>query len=733
MFWYDAKESAKSNEKRRVTTPLLLQSHATECGAACLGSVLAYFGRWVPFTELRDRCEVSRDGSTAAGISRAAKHYGLECKGRSAQVHQLRKLPLPLVLFWEFNHFLILEGFDRQRFYLNDPSTGRRKLSAEEFGSSFSGIVLQFNPGPEFQRGGVRPNILQRIPLWLPGARGALTYAIACGLMLAVLALVTPAALGIFVDRVLGENEPWGMLVAGVMAAAAILVYGLTWLKQRCLQRLAIRISVIFGNRCLSQLLRLPVEYFNHRFVGELTVRVLSIDKIAKGLSEHFLGVLIEIGMSTVFLAVMLAYDPALALIVLGLAMMNAALVREITRIRTDESHALRREQGLLVGVGTLMLNQADRLRMTATDDRFFSRWSGHQARELAARQRFSELSHVNAGLPVLFMVLGNVAVLAFGATQVMTGDLTLGALVAFYIVAAMFLEPIGRFVGFADERQALETDMQRLDDITETPEDPGLTRRRQASEAIATFNGRLRLAGQVELRGVTFGYNRGRPPLIKDFNLAIKPGQRVAVVGPSGSGKSTLSRLVSGLYQPWSGEILFDGRPRHEISEEVLSRSLSMVDQDIILFSSTVRENITLWNPAFPDDDVVTAARDACIHEEILSRPLGYATQVEENGGNFSGGQRQRLEIARALVGNPTVLILDEATSALDGATEESVDDALRRRGCSCLIVAHRLSTVRDCDEIIVLDKGVETQRGTHDELMTDETGLYYRLVQEG
>ena len=733
MFWYDAKESAKSNEKRRITTPLLLQTHSTECGATCLGSVLAYFGRWVPFTELRDKCEVSRDGSTAAGIARAARSYGLECKGRSVHVHQLRNMPLPLILFWEFNHFLILEGFDRKHFYLNDPATGRCKVSAEEFGTSFSGIVLQFNPGPEFQRGGVQPNILQRIPVWLHGAWGGLAYAIACGLMLAVLALVTPAILRIFVDRVLGENAPWGELVAGVLAAAAILVYGLTWLKQWCLQRLSIRISVIAGNRYLSQLLRLPIEYFNHRLVGELTVRVLSIDKIAKGLSEHFLGVLIEIAMSVVFLAVMLTYDPTLALIVLGLAVLNGVLVRVITRIRTDESHALRREQGLLVGVGTLMLNQTDRLRITASDDHFFSRWGGHQARELAARQRFSELSHVNAALPGLFMVLGNVVVLAFGATQVMAGELTLGALVAFYIVAVMFLEPVGRFVGFADERQALETDLQRLDDITETFEEPSLTRQRQASEALATFNGRLRLAGQVELRGVTFGYNRGRPPLIKDFNLVIKPGQRVAVVGPSGSGKSTLSRLVSGLYHPWSGEILFDGRPRHEISGEVLSRSLSMVDQHVILFSATVRENITLWNPAVPDDDVVDAARDACIHDEILSRPLGYATQVEEDGGNFSGGQRQRMEIARSLIGNPTVLILDEATSALDAATEESVDDALRRRGCSCLIVAHRLSTVRDCDEIIVLDKGVEVQRGTHDELMTDETGLYYRLVQEG
>ena len=723
----------KARAKRRVTTPLLLQTHATECGAASLGSVLAYFGHWVPFIELRGRCEVSRDGSTAASIARAARSYGLECKGRNAHVHQLTNMPLPLIVFWEFNHFLILEGVDRKHFYLNDPAMGRRKLSTEEFSAGFSGIVLQFNPGPEFRRGGVRPNLLQRILPWLRDSWDALAYAFGCGLLLAVLALVTPAIMSIFVDRVLGENEPWGSLLAGVLAAAAILVYGLTWLKQWCLQRLSIRISVVAGNRCLSRLLWLPVEYFNHRLVGELTARVLAIDKIAKGLSEHFLGVLIEITMSVVFLAVMVAYDPTLALIILGLAMLNSALVHGLTRIRSDESQTLRREQGLLVGVGMLMLNQTDRLRMNAQDDSFFTRWSGHQARELGARQRFSELSHVNEAMPNLFVMLGSAAVLIVGATRVMTGDLTLGALVAFYIVAVMFLEPVGRFVEFADERQTLETDMQRLDDILESPEDPVLTSRHEASEAIATFNGRLRLTGHVDLRSVTFGSNRGRPPLIKDFNLTIKPGQRIAVVGPSGSGKSTLSRLVSGLYQPWSGEVLFDGRPRHEIPEEVLSRSLSMVDQNGVLFSATVQENITLWNPAFPDDDVVDAALDACIHDEILSRPLGYATPVDQDGNNFSGGQRQRLEIARALVGNPTVLILDEATSALDAVTEEYVDDALRRRGCSCLIVAHRLSTIRDCDEIIVLDMGVEVQRGTHDELITDETGLYYRLVQEG
>ena len=644
---------------------------------------------------------------------------------------RLKQMPLPMILFWEFNHFVVLEGFDRRWFYLNDPATGHRRVSAEEFDAGFTGVALKLSPGRAFQPGGVPSGLTRRLPAWLGGAWGALAWAVVCGLMLAVLALTVPFTASLFVDGVVGDGEPWGFLLATMLVGAAVLVYGLAWLKQRILQRLAIRISIIFGNRSVSQLLRLPIDYFSHRLVGELATRIQSIDRIARGLSERFLGVLIDVAMSAVFLAVMVAYDLLLALVILTLALLNALLLGLIARARSDKATALRREEGLLAGIATVMLHQADNLRMTAAEDRMFARWGGHQARELAARGQHTELSNLIAAGPGLFAILGSAAVLAFGAPKVISGEWTLGALLAFYLVATMFLEPIGRLVEFAHERQTLLTDMQRLDDITETPVDPHFARRAEASHAIATFNGHLRLTGHVELRGVTFGYNMNRPPLIDDFSLVFEPGQRVAVVGPTGSGKSTLSRLVAGIVHPWSGEVLFDGRPRHEIPDEVLSRSLSMVDQRVVLFSATVRDNLTLWNTAVLDDDVVAAARDASIHDEILRRPLGYATQVDEGGSNFSSGQQQRLEIARALVGNPTVLILDEATSALDAATEAHVDDALRRRGISCLIVAHRLSTIRDCDEIIVVDKGTAVQRGTHDELISDTSGVYHRLVR--
>ncbi len=724
--------SGSRSRARRVTTPIQLQMHASECGAACLGSVLGYFGRWVPLNELREKCEVSRDGSSAASIARAARHYGMECKGLSLRAETLEKLPLPLILFWQFSHFVVLEGISNQHYYLNDPATGRRTLTTEEFIKNYSGIALRFTPQDDFKQGGEWPSLFKQLKTLLAGTWNVLTGVVACGFMLTLMALAIPISLGLFVDEVLSQHGSWLGVVASLIGGG-LLVYMLSLLKHRFLQRLGVRIAVSGSERSLTKLLRLPVEFFEHRLVGDLTDRVGSIDRVAKNLTAELLVLVVDMALSAVFVVAMFVYDPILTLIVLLLGLTHILLAHFLNSLRRIRSQAMRREQGLLVGVGMQMLSHADNLRMTGADDRFFARWSGQQSRELYARQRYAELSTINSAFPDLIATLRTMAILVFGGAMVLAGDMTLGALVGFYILAEMFLEPIGRFLGFADKRHALETDLQRLSDVTSAAIDPVFERRLAHSESIATFKGRLQLAGRIELRDVTFGYNTSRPPLIKNFNLTINPGQRVAIVGPSGSGKSTLTRLVSGISQPWSGEILFDGNPRNEIPEEVLRRSISMVNQEAVLFAASLRDNITLWNSAVPDKVIVSATRDACIHDEILLRTQGYATEVEEGGANFSGGQRQRIEIARALVGNPTILILDEATSSLDAATEEDVDDSLRRRGVTCLIVAHRLSTVRDCDEIIVLEEGEAVQRGTHDELVADLEGTYYKLVKSG
>ncbi|MYB34961.1 MAG: ATP-binding cassette domain-containing protein [Gammaproteobacteria bacterium] len=728
-----ARRKNKRKRKQRVVTPLVMQMHMTECGAACLSSILAYFGCWVPLSELRNLCGVNRDGSTAAGLVRAARLYGLDCSGRSVNARHLLDMPLPQILFWEWKHFLVLEGFDGKRVFLNDPAMGRRVLSLEEFEAGFSGITLVFKLTPDFQPGGKPPGLFQRLPVWFQGSGSSIAYLLLSALMMAVLVLLAPITVGLFVDHILIGTGQWGLLAAGILVVVAILVYFLSWIKQQCIKRLTVRMSILIGNRILTKLFRLPVEYFQHRLTGDLTNRIMSIDKISRGLYSDFIGLLIEATMSTVFLIALFYFDTTLASIILGLVILYGISTSIVERMRHDANVVLRREQNVLTSEGMLMLQQADNLRMTATDDNFFSRWSGHQARELRARQHFAEFGYINSATPGLFMILAHAAVLAVGANQVIAGQMTLGSMTTVYILAGMLFISIGRFPELTDGWQTISLGLQRLEDIMESEEDPRFRNHDTRDNTTATLNGRLKLSGYLELRGITFGYDRGRPPLIKDFNLVIKPGQRTAIVGKSGSGKSTLTSLVSGSHEPWSGEILFDGLPRENIPLQVMIRSLSMVSQEPFLFSATIRENITLWNYAVPDNILVQAARDACIHDRILSCADGYATQVDEGGGNFSGGECQRLEIARALASNPTILILDEATSALDSSTEKSIDDAIRRRGMSCLIVAHRLSTIRDCDEIVVLDEGVAIQRGTHEQLMAEVDGLYLELVQSG
>ena len=718
--------------RRRVRTPLLLQLEDAECGAACLGIVLAHFGRWVSIEALREACAVSRDGCDAADIARAAREYGLEAGGWRKEPRQLPAMAMPLVLFWDFSHFVVLEGRRRGRWCINDPAGGHRTIDDDEFDRAFTGVVLSFRRGPQFRPGGVRPGILHRLWPWLRDARAPLAFALVCGLLLALPVLALPYLLGVYVDHVLSGREPtWAAPVIGAVAASGALVFLLTWLRQRALRLLSVRISIAHADRFIRRLFNLRMRFFTHRLAGDLTSRMQLIDRVAAVATGQFVGVAIELVTSLVFLALMALYDPVLAAIVAVLGAASAVLMRLLSRLRAYENRRLGVEQGKLHGIGMYGMHAIDTLQAMSAENDFFSHWTGYQARELLARQRFVELGHVIAALPTLFLILGNAAVLGLGGWRVMSGDMTLGMMVGFYVLAANFLQPIGRFAQFADLFQILEADLHRLDDIYDAPEEPYL--RAGADRPAArnpAFARRLRLDGQIELRGVTFGYKSGGEPLLHDLSLTIRPGQRVAVVGPSGSGKSTLAALVAGIYRPWSGEILFDGHPHDEIPRDLFTDSVSLVDQRIFLFAATVRENLTLWDPETPDPALVAAAGDAAIHDEIMARSGGYDARVEEGGRNFSGGQRQRLEIARALVTDPSVLILDEATSALDPVTEVRIDHALRRRGCSCLVVAHRLSTIRDCDLIVVLDRGREAQRGTHAELVA-EGGRYRELFE--
>lgn len=734
------KPAGRRPRGRRVRTPTVLQMEAVECGAASLAIILGYHGRFVPLEVLRKECGVSRDGSKASNVLKAARKFGLEAKGYKKEPDELREIKAPFIVFWNFNHFLVVEGFRGDRVYLNDPAAGPRAVTAAEFDESFTGVVLVLQPGKDFQKGGEQRGLRDALRTRLPGARLALVYVVLAGLLLVGPGLLVPAFGRILIDDILiGGSRRWVGPLAIAMVATALLRALLTYLQQRYLGRLETKLALVSSAKFLWHVLRLPVEFFQQRSAGDISSRVGTNDKVAGLLSGQLASTVLSLITLVFYGALLLFYDALLTLVGVSLALLNLVAMKYVARRRVDENRRLLQDYGKLMGLSMGGLQLVETLKATGSEGDFFARWAGYHAKVVRAEQRLGSLSQWLGAVPPLLSAINNVAILGFGALRVMDGKMSIGLLIAFQSLMSSFIAPVNQLVGLGGTLQEVEGDLARLDDVLRNPIDRRLSEaeaaeqeraQRSTDPEEALLAETQRLEGAVELRGITFGYNPLEPPLIQDFNLVMKPGARVALVGGSGSGKSTVAKLVAGLYEPWKGEVLFDGKARGAYPRSALCNSVAVVDQDISLFEGSIRENITLWDRTIPDAAVVQAARDAAIHDDIAARSGGYDQPVEEGGRNFSGGQRQRLEIARALVGNPSVLVLDEATSALDPLTELSVDRNLRRRGCTCIIIAHRLSTVRDCDEIIVLDRGKIVQRGTHAE-MIGKDGPYARLVK--
>lgn len=727
------KQTVQKSQRRK--TPTVLQMEAVECGAAALGTILGYHGRTVPLAELRQVCGVSRDGVTAASVLKAARSYGLEAKGFKKSLERVMQLPPPFIVFWHFNHFLVVEGFTHQWVYLNDPATGPRRITYEEFDEGYTGIVLTFDRTASFEPGGQSENLVLSLYDRLKSSTGILLLAIITGFFLVIPALVLPAVSRTFVDSVLvgGRLEWVPYLLLGLLVIAVTQGW-LTALQRQYLRSLRIKLAVGMTSRFVWHVLRLPVGFYAQRFAGEIANRIRLNDEVASVLSGRLTTTVISFLLLLFYMAAMAQYDLLLTAITVSFAIVNVVILQWIGRQRTDANLRLSQDRGKAAGVAIAGLQNIETIKASGLESDFFARWAGYYTKSINAQQALGLTNQTLGVLPSLLSALSNLALLTVGGWRVINGELSIGMLVAFQLLMVSFQRPVNRLVRFASALQTLQGNLQRLNDVLANDVDRQLQAEARSPAQYSQPNPDIphRLTGSVALKDIAFGYHPLEAPLIDNLNLTIQPGQRVAFVGGSGSGKSTLAKVIAGLYEPRSGEIYFDNIPRSQIPRDVLTNSIAVIEQDILIFEGSIRDNLTLWDTTIPTVDIQRAAQDAAIADVIIAQPQGYDSQLLEGASNLSGGQRQRLEIARALVGNPSILILDEATSALDTETEKRIDQNLRRRGCTCIIVAHRLSTIRDCDEILVLDRGKIVQRGTHQSLW-DEGGRYRQLIQQG
>ncbi len=731
--------SAKQPVIGVVRTPTILQMEALECGAAALAMVLAHYGRWVALEELRVLCGVSRDGSKAVNLLKAARTLGLKAGGKRQEPADLAQLPVPAILFVNMNHYVVFEGVTKDGFQLNDPASGRRTVSPAEFDGMFTGLALAFEPTPDFQPGGTPPAILPGLWALARQTRWPLALLTAAGLLLALFGILQPGLQRVYLDRILIEQlDGWVWPLIGVLAILVPVIAVLTWLQQRLMAAITAKLAIALSSRMVWRVLRLPVLFFSQRYAGMISNRVALADQLVLSLTQGLSQILTSLALLLLLVALMLQYSMPLTLIAVGLALGNALLFRHMSKALGEASEKVSMQ---LVNMGSKAmqgLRMMETLKSTGTDEVFFSQWSGLQTLFINAQQDIAQREALLAALQVWLASLTAAAVLVIGGYYTMTERFSIGMLVAFSTITILFNQPVNQLVSLAGMLQQTKGLLAQVDDTLRYPpaREFDQARTAEADSPPSVPAGRVataplrRLSGAVQLEALSFGYAPLEPPLIREFSLSMHPGSRVALVGGSGSGKSTIGKLLTGLLEPQAGQIRFDGLPISALPRDILRNSLAVVDQEIILFEGSLRENISLWDETLPQEHLIGAAKDALIHDLILSRRGGYEAKVEENGRNLSGGQRQRLELARALAGNPTLLVLDEAISALDAVTEAAIMANLRRRGCTTLIIAHRLSTIRDCDEIIVMHRGAILQRGTHTELMASD-GPYRRLIE--
>jgi NHLM bacteriocin system ABC transporter peptidase/ATP-binding protein len=712
--------------KGRVKVPVVMQMEALECGAACLAMVMAYYGKWVPLEQVRRDCGVSRDGSNAKNVLMAARNYGFDAQGYRCEVDALKtEMTMPCIIHWNFNHFVVLNGFKGNNAYINDPARGEVKVSPEEFNRSFTGICLQITPGENFVPGGKPKSTLQFAQNRLRGTGAAVLFVLLTTVISSLFGIINPFFSLFFMDRLLtGENRELLIPFITIMAIFGTAQVVISWVHSVYSLKINGKMAVVGNSTFMWKILRMPMEFFSQRMAGDILQRQGTNASIAAVLVNTFTPLLLNAGMMVFYLVIMLRYSAVLTAVGLVTIVLNLLVSRLISAKRVNIMRVQMRDAGKLAAATVSGIQMVETIKSSGAENGYFQKWAGYQASVNAQKVKYIKLNQFLGGIPDLLSTIANAVVMILGVGLVMEGEFTLGTIMTFQGFLSSFMAPATTLISAGQTIQEMRTDMERVEDVMQYPDDVHFTDTLTKEDADYS-----KLSGAVELRNVTFGYSRLADPLIKDFSMEMKPGSRVAFVGSSGCGKSTLAKMISGLYQPWSGEILFDGKPISEIDRSIFTGSLAVVDQDIVLFEDTIANNIKMWDDTIEDFEMILAARDAQIYDDIMEREGGFYGKLTEGGKDLSGGQRQRLEIARVLAQDPSIIIMDEATSALDAKTEYELVKAVKDRGITCIVIAHRLSTIRDCDEIIVLDKGVVVERGTHDELYA-KGGYYAELI---
>lgn len=704
-----------------VKTPTVYQMEVTECGAASFAMIMGYFGRYIPLEQARIEVDVTRDGCNAANIMRAAKRFGLNCRGFRKEPEALRDIETPCIIHWNFNHFVVFEGFKGAYAYLNDPAVGRRKLTAEELDECFTGVVLTFSKTEQFVPEKKNVSAPEFLKARLRDYLGVVIKLIYIGILLVFPGMVLPVLSQVFLDDVLiGGYSDWLTKILVFMGSCVVLKVGLSWYRDLILSKLSGHMNLASGNAFLMHMLRLPISFFDQRNAGDLVSRMDNNSELNSFLADDLAETVLNILIAAFYAVVLLLYSPLLTLIGVVNVAICIGVIYLSNKSMSTVSLRIQMSAGKLYASMCSGYGITDTIKATSVENEYITRVLGNQAKQVNDVQRLNRFQKIVNAIPSATTDVSNVLILMVGGILIINGKLTMGMLVAFTSLFESFCDPVKKLVGFIQNIQTLKADICRVDDVEKYEEDTRYNNKDVSTKYF--FN------GKVELRNISFGYSKIKPPLVEGLSFKLDPGESIAFVGPSGCGKSTVSKIASGLYHPWGGEVLLDDVPIDNISKTVFNSAVATVSQNISLFSGSIRDNLTMWRTDILEELIDDAAKDACIYDDIMAMG-GYDALLTEGAQNLSGGQRQRLEIARALITNPAVLVMDEATSALDAKTEEQVLDRVRRRGCTCIIVAHRLSAIRDCKQIIVMQHGKVVETGNHESLIKKD-GYYKKLV---